>query len=135
MKRSGFLKALGVMIAAPSVVRAIPTAAVRTASVQAAKENKAAEAKKPRGVFEIMEVDGVGEIVHLYVKPKGHIRCGDLLLHGYGNAALHLYVSMVTSAFHPEHDYIRVQNASPADFKQQDQYLYRMPNAIGESSI
>jgi hypothetical protein len=82
MKRSGFLKTLGLMVAAPSLAAPIPTKAERMASVDAAKVKSVAEKNHRRGVFEIEEITSQtshSATVYLTEMTSGHLRVGDYL--------------------------------------------------------
>lgn len=129
MKRSGFLKALGVMIAAPSVVKAIPTVAVRQASVKAVKEKKVAESKHPRGVYQIIEIISQHSgCATIRVTPKG-LRAGD-----YIRSGRQLFVANHIVGTSLDYNILNIYRTSPEPFDLSDPYLYTVFQPIGEHS-
>jgi hypothetical protein len=139
MKRSGFLKALGVMIAAPSVVRAIPTEASATTEKKIVKSfggaYKMLDKRDPRGPISVLKIV---EHQHGYARlhvAKGRVRRGDYYNTFYPHDAKNNVC--ITNVFClPDYDdicmYVWKQGSESLEISD---YIYPIWINIGESSI
>ena len=132
MKRSGFLKALGVMLAAPSVIAAIP-------ATEPVKKIPDAFRNTPKGInpmggYAIEDCLIHGDSAEIYVSGDCPVRARDLIVtvRKEPNRACQSLVTKCMQTY-PKQKYLVVHTIDMSVFEH-DGRFFRLSNAVSEHS-